>query len=536
MKGPRTPVLLRTLRATPGLWRVATTLRRHGILRALQPGRPPPSPESVRGAIEELGPVFTKLGQVLALRRDLLPPNYVQELEHLQDRTPPVAVGEIRALISAELGASPEALFQDFDPEPLAAATIAQVHRARTLSGHRVVVKVRRPGIEELAQRDLMVLHSLADLALAAAPGLKGFDPAGIVRELERSLRLELDFRAEAANMRMFREALADLGWLWIPEVVEERSTRGVLTMEESLGVRVDRFAAEHPEEKERIAREVAALLVHQVFSKGIFHADPHPGNLFVLHDGRLCLHDFGMVGRLRDSTRTALHQLLTATIQRDVRGAADAYVGMGIAEEGLSRFDLEKELGQLIDDIHGRPSEEVSVGQALESLLRIGSSHGLKNPGELLLLTRAFLITEGVLRAVDPEVDAIGLFRAEIGGVEARRMGPEELARRLWEIAVGLERFLGESPGDARRVLRRFADGTLGRLQAPDLEARTTRIARAVERLTGGVVAASFVVGGALLAGLPGWGLPLGVGLLLVGTGLGLLIGIDALGKGRED
>ncbi len=525
--------MLRALRSTPRLWRVACTLRRHGILRALRLRRLPPPPEAVRSAMEELGPVFMKFGQVLALRRDLLPDDYVVELERLQDRTAAVGVGAVRSAVIQALGAPPEEIFQEFDPEPLATATIAQVHRATTHEGDDVVVKVQRPGLAEQVRGDVEVLGAMVDLAVTVAPKLERFDPIGLVTELERSLRLELDFREEARHMRTFRDALAGDPGLWIPDVVDHLSGRTVLTMEHSPGIRVDRYAADHPADRSRISHSVTALLVRQVFGKGLFHADPHPGNLFVLPDGRVCIHDFGMVGRLRDDTRQALEHLLLATVRRDTRGAADAYLQMGISDERLSRIELEEELSTLIDEIHGRSSVDVSVGQALESLVRLGSRHGLKNPGELLLLTRAFLITEGVLQAIDPEVDRLALFREEMDDLGAGRLTPEELAHRAWKVGEGIEAFAREAPGDARRVLRRLADGTVGRLQAPDLEARTERVARAVERLTGGVVAGSFVVGGALLSGLSGWHHRAGVALLGLGVVLAILVGLRARSGG---
>lgn len=524
---------LRSLRATPDLWRIARILRRHGLLAGFRPGRSAPTPESVRTALEELGPAFVKLGQVLGLRRDLLPDAYVEELERLQDHSPPVDAVEIRGAVEQELEAPLAELFDTFDAEPLAGASIAQVHRARMASGREVVVKVQRPGIGGRVRRDVESLLALAEILTRLVPRVRPFDPVGLVRELERSLQLELDFTEEARNIRRFREVLADVHGLWIPDVVDDRSGRTVLTMEHSPGLRVDRYAAKHPERRAEIARVISALLLRQVFQEGLFHADPHPGNLFILDDGRVCLHDFGMVGRLGDRTRSALERLLRATVRRDVRGAADAYLEMGIAGEDLSRVALEEELSRLIGEIHARPSKEVSVGQALESLVRLGSRHGLRNPAELLLLTRAFLITEGVLRAVDPEVDVIELFREQVGELEARRLGPGEVSRRAGELAVGVEAFLRESPGDARRMLRRLADGTLGRVHAPQLEGLLVRGSRAVERLTGGVIAASFIVGGALLTGLDGWHHRTGVILLWVGVALALWVGLGALRRG---
>jgi len=526
--------LFQTLRATPGLWRVSGILRKHGILRVLGSGKPPP-PHAVRTAIEELGSVFMKFGQVLALRRDLLPDDYIRELESLQNETPPVAFEDIRSAFLAEFGSPPEELFAEFDSKPLATGTIAQAHLARTHAGLEVVVKVRRPMLAEEVRRDLGVLSALARLAAAAVPGVRGLNPTKLVEELGSSLRLEIDFREEAANIVTFRERLADVPNLWMPDALLDLSGETVLTQEYSCGVRVDRYAAAHPDQRQMIVQTLASLLVRQVFEKGLFHADPHPGNLFVFPDGRLCLHDFGMVGSLREDVRISFGQLLMALVGKKVRAAADAYIEMGIADETLSRFELEEELSRLIEEIHNRPPKDVSVGQALGSLVRIGSRRGLRNPSELLLLTRVFLIMEGVLRAVDPEVDILALFRAEMSELEKRFNKVEEFLLRTREWSVEMEAFVRESPGDARRVLRRLADGTVGRMQVPVLEARTARIARSVERLTSGVIAASFVLGGALLVALPGWHHALGIALLLLGGTMAIAVAFATVRRARD-
>jgi ubiquinone biosynthesis protein len=251
----------------PVSWMVATrrvvailrTLKRHDLLGALSPGASPPTPDQLRLALEELGIAFVKLGQVLALRRDLLPSAYVEALESLHDRLPPVPWEDVRAEVERELGRPIEEAFAELDPEPMAAASVAQVHAGPTRDGRHVAVKVRRPGIEEQVVEDSAALALLATLAERMSSVARRFDAAGFVLEFRRSMERELDFRHEARNIRRFRESLGDLDGLWIPDVIPELSTVAVLTMEHSPGQRIDHYVRARPEEAERLAPLVAA-------------------------------------------------------------------------------------------------------------------------------------------------------------------------------------------------------------------------------------------------------------------------------------
>ena len=510
-------------------------LGRHGFLAALQGRGHWPSPVQVREALEEGGVVFLKFGQVLALRRDLLPDEYAKELDRLYGQLPPVPLDEVLATVTDALGAAPSELFGAFTDEPLAAATIAQVHRATLADGRLVVVKVRRPGLEARVAEDTATLAYGAALAEQIAPRLRRFDLVGMVAEFRKSLEREMDFRIEAQSIRRFRAAMADVAGLWIPDVIPERSTEAVLTLEHSPGVRIDVYAVAHPEARAALTEPVAAVVLRQVFEEGLFHADPHPGNLFVLPDGRLCLHDFGMIGELDEPTREGLTALLEAVVAGDARAATDAYLDLGMVAPDVDRGALERDLGELLRKIRERPLAQVSVGDALQSLLRAGSNHRVRNPGALLLLTRAFLIAESVLRQLDPALNVVEVFRRQLGAITARRYEPGRLAARAVHAGRQMEQLLVTAPGDLRRLLRRIADGELGRVRTPGLERLGVRLSRGLERLAGAVASAGLLVAGSMVMDGIGWRRGLGQALLALGILGSMMVGLGAWRARRE-
>lgn len=506
------------IREVPHVARILRVLGRHGVLGALRGERHWPTPVQVREAIEELGVVFLKFGQVLALRRDLLPDAYVTELDRLHDRVPAVDFSIIRATTEAELGGPLETLFASFDESPMAAATIAQVHGATLADGRHVVVKVRRPGLELRIAEDTATLMYLAATAERFDSRIRALDAVGLVREFRVTLHKEMDLRLEAATIRRFTGALADVKEVWIPDVVPERSGSAVLTLEFSPGERIDRYAEKHPQSSRGLALALARLVLHQVFETGLFHADPHPGNVFVLPDGRLCLHDFGMIGELNEHMRETLTGILAAIVRGDARAAAEGYIALGFAGGHIDPAGLEADLSVLLREIRERPIAEISVGIVLQSLLRVGAEHRLRNPGELLLLVRAFLITEGLMRQLDPSLNVLEVFELEMARVTARRYTPARMLAAAAKLAGDLESVLRDAPVDVRRVLRRLADGDLGQVSAPQLEALGTRASRDIELLTGAVASAALVIGGGLLATVEGWHRTAGDVLLAIG------------------
>lgn len=507
---------------------VLGVLRRHGFLRL----RSRPAPEQVRAAFDDLGPVFQKFGQVLALRRDLLPDEYVRELEALHDGTRPLPVETVREVVERELGPLQDR-FATFVPEPLAAATIAQVHSAHLADGRHVVVKVRRPDLEATIERDTAVLQRLARGLDWVVPALRPVDLPAVVHEFRQALRREADLQREASAIRRFKESLSDIPRVWIPDVIEELSTAAVLTMEHSPGLRIDHYAAEHPDEAPELARAVGALVLRQIFENGLFHADPHPGNLFVLPDGRLCLHDFGMTGELDERLRTGLGELLAAEVRGDAEAAADAYLRVGLPGGDTDRGALVREFDRLLATMHARPLSEISLGDELQKLLRVGGRNRIRNPRELLLLARALLIAEALLRRLDPDVNVIDVFRQQLGRLQRQRLDPGNLVHGGLEFARSLEELSRDLPGNLERIVRRLAAGELGRVRDEALTRETQRLRGAIRSLVAAVAGGALTLAGALLVATSAAGLRVGVGV--AGAAVGTLMLIHALWPGKR-
>lgn len=517
-----------------GLIRIARVLARHGFLQAIRGRKNAPTPVQVREALEELGVVYLKFGQVLALRRDILPLEYIAELERLHDNLAPVPFAVVREIVERELGQPLDALFQSVDEKPMAAATIAQVHTGTLHDGRQIIVKVRRPDVEARATADLPTLQYVAAWAERLQPSLQQLDLVGMVREFRESLLREMDMRLEARTIVRFRASLADTPELWIPEPIVGLTTRGVLVEEFSAGERVDLYAEAHPEEKKRLARSVALLAMHQVFETGLFHADPHPGNMFVLGDGRLCLHDFGMIGELDEKVRNALGDMLEATVRGDATAVAEAYLEMGLAQEGVDPEALAADLTPLMRQIHEKPLEEISIGETLDALLKAGTRNKVRNPGSLLLLTRGFIITEAILERLDPSLNVMQLFSHEIPRIVAGRFSAARAGEKGLHFLRDVGRLIGAGPGDVRKSLARIARGDLGRVHMPDLEAAAARASRDIQRLTGGVTSAALLISGSLLGTTSGWHRWIGDLLLGVGIVSTLAVAIGAWRRNR--
>ena len=519
-----------TYRGVVRLAQVLRVARRFGLLRAMRGRRAWPEPERLRSALEELGVVYIKFGQVLALRRDVLPEAHVRELERLHDRLPAEEWPRIRATIEADLGRPVDAAFATIDETPLASASVAQVHTATLADGRRVVVKVRRTGLAGRIAEDLAVLAYVATMAEQAAPQLRVLDLTSMVRELRDSLGRELDLSLEARTIGRFRASLANEPTVWIPDVIAECSGEAVLTLEHSSGERIDSYAERHPEQRRHLAGAMAAVLLRQVFDTGLFHADPHPGNLFVLPHGRLCLHDFGMVGELDARLREGLGDLLDAVVRGDERAAAGAYLELGLLGRDVDRVALESDLALLLRNVRERPLAEVSVADTLQSLLRLGGQHRVSNPGPLLLLARALLIAEALIRQLDPEVNVIELFAGAVRRSTLRRLTPATLVADGERLLRDAARLLRDAPVEVRRALTRLGDGELGRVSMPAMEATARRASRGVERLTGAVVSGALLVAGGLLVLAGGWHLIVGDVLLASGVSGSLATAIGAL------
>ncbi|MHB1687383.1 MAG: ABC1 kinase family protein [Ignavibacteriaceae bacterium] len=531
-KDPEKTSLLRT---APRLMQILRVLARHKFLIALIGKRHWPPPKEVRETLEELGLTFLKFGQVLAMRRDPLPDAYIDELELLHDHLPAMDIDTVRATVEVELGAPLTELFSSFIETPLAAATIAQVHKATMHNGRHVAMKVQRPGLEAIISTDIAALTYMVALGEKLFPNLRALDLPVVVKEFADTLNREIDFSHEARSIVLFRTALADVPDLWIPDVVAEYSRKTVLTMEYSAGERVDLYAKLHPEAMLRLIDTLVKLMLQSIFEEGLFHADPHPGNVFVLPDGRLSLLDFGMTGNLDEPMRESLILLLEAVVKGDARAATEAYLEMAPASDEVNHAALLVDIKTTLYEIHKSGEADVSIGDAFESLLHAGSRNGVHNPGEFFLLTRAFVILESLMSELAPEHNCMESFRQEISRLTAQHFSLGRIKEKTTKLAREMERLINDAPSDTRRILRRITEGNLGRL--PSLEVLGGRLSRNLGRLTGAIAFAALVIGGSMLLMTPmsNWHDTLGETMVICGIIGMLIIGIGSLRRGHS-
>jgi ubiquinone biosynthesis protein len=455
----------------------------------------------------------------------------------LHDKLPSLDFDVVRATVEIELGAPLHELFSSFSETPLAAATIAQVHDATMRDGRRVAVKVQRPDLETIISTDIAALIYLVALGEKLLPRLRALDLPVLVREFAYSLNRETDFSREADSIRLSRTALADIPDLWIPDVVAECSGKTVLTLEFCDGERVDLYARRHPEAMPRAINTLVKVMLQTIFEEGLFHADPHPGNVLVLPDGRLSLLDFGMTGELDEPMREALTHLLEAIVKGNARLATDAYLDMTMAGEKVNLAALMLDIKAVLYEIHRSNLAEVSIGDAFALLLRAGSRHRVHNPGEFFYLTRAFVIVESMIHQLDPSFDYIQAFREQISRLTAQHFSLERIKEKTGKFVFELERLISEAPGDTLRIMRRFADGNLGRLQAPALEDLGGRATRYLGRLPGAIITAALMVAGALMIDAPrdaGWHHNAGETMVFAGIFSAIIITVKALRRNR--
>jgi ubiquinone biosynthesis protein len=521
------------LRTSPRLFQIVRILVRHKFLGALRGKNHWPSPQEVRETFEELGLTFLKLGQVLAMRRDLLSDAYVNELEKLHDQLPALGFDVVRDAVELEFGVPLSELFSSFSETPLAAATIAQVHEATMLDGRHVAVKIQRPDLETIIATDIAAMTYLVSLGENLIPRLRAFELPVLIREFAKSLNQETDFSREANSIRVVRTAMANISNLIIPDFVAECSGKSVLTLEFCEGERIDVYATQHPEAIPQLINTLVKMMMQMIFEDGLFHADPHPGNLIVQSDGRLCLLDFGMMAELDESMRASLTDLLAAVVKVDTRLATDAYLEMAMGSEKVNRAALMMDIKAVLYEIHRGSLADVSIGDAFALLLRAGSRHRVRNPGEFFHLTRAFVIMESLMRLLDPNFDYIKAFHEEISRLTSNRFSLERTKDKSINFALDLERMAIEAPGNTRRILSNLAGGNLGRVHAPAIEALGGRATRYLGRLQGTILTAALLIAGALMVNSPqdgGWHHSAGEFMVYAGVFNAVLIQLKAM------
>ncbi len=464
---------------------------------------PPPPPDGRKAArfrqlLVDLGPTYVKLGQLLSSRPDILPASWIAELSLLQDACEPVPVGEIRREIERGLGRPVDQVFAWLDPEPAASASIAQVHRARTHAGETVAVKVQRPGVRARFDSDLGLLQYVARLLEALVEETGVYTPSDIVEEFDRAIHEELDFANEARNARDMAAASRDLPFVVIPRVHEALSSATVLTLDFVEGVKVTDLAGREGYDAERVARNLIEAAFRQLFGGGIFHGDPHPGNILVLPGNRIALLDFGLVGRIGRPMQEALVTLLVAVALRDPETVARVLYRIGVPEAHTPITSLRDDVAGILDRYLGLKLDQIRSSTLLTDMLDLAVRHRIRVPREYALLCKSSVTVEGVIRGLYPELDVMEVGLPYAKEMLFSRFQPGDASGALMKSMLKLQGLAEDLPGQLSQIL---ADLESGKLR---VQVRSESIERVADNVRSlgltvfmGLIASSLALGG---------------------------------------
>ncbi len=487
-------------------------------------------PVQTRLAMEELGPTFVKLGQILAGRADLFAPEWIAEFQRLHSHVPAVPLHALLPQLREDLGGEPDAIFARFDVAPLAAGSIAQVHRAQLHDGTEVIVKIRRPGIEAVIEADLRLLGTLAGIAETRLPRLKPYHLRQLTLEFARSLRRELDLAAECRSAERIAANFADVPQVVIPRVHWAHTGARVNTQDFISGIAGDQLEALTPEagfDRSLLAQRGARAVLKMIVQDGYFHADPHPGNVFYLPGNQIAFIDFGMVGRLSAHRRDELLQLLLGLVERDAQAVAEVLMDWTSDERGQNLAQLEAEIEAFVDQYHGTPLAQLSLGQMLADVTTILREHHLALPSDLALLIKAFITLEGMGRGLVPgfhmATEALPLLRE----VMQARYQPQAMATRGGKALRRALSIAEQLPHDLSRLLRNARRGHVSvAIELAHLKRVGDQIDRAANRLAMALVIAALIIGSSIVMNVQGgptlFGLPAFGFLGFCGAGAG--------------
>ncbi len=498
--------------------------------------------QRLRLAFEELGPTYIKLGQILSIRPDLIPAAFIEELAKLQDKVPPFSFSDVKQIIENELGRPAEEVYSELSNEPLASASIGQVHKAVLMDNEQVAIKIQRPGIRKTIEIDLEIMLHLATLAERHIEELAVHQPVRIVEEFARTLEKEIDYTIEAANMQRFAHNFLNDATIYVPKVFQELSTSRILTMEFVDGIKVSKTEQLDQEglDRELITARGTDIILKQVFYHGFFHADPHPGNIYVLPHNVICLFDFGMVGSTERHTRERFVDLIDAVVRRDAAMATQVLLRLTLWEERPEMRLLEGEMADFMGKHLYKPLKDIEVGKLLQQLIELASRHKLRIPADLFLMMKALATVEGVGRLLYPEFDMIAQAAPFIEKVKMNRFSPKRIADDIAVLASDSIAFVQQFPKDLLEITRLIRQKKLSvkfeHQGLYDLLATHDQISN---RLSFAIIIAALIIGSAIiiLSKIP----PYIFGISLIGIigflaaaimGIWLLIAI--LKKGR--
>ncbi|MCG6909581.1 MAG: AarF/ABC1/UbiB kinase family protein [Deltaproteobacteria bacterium] len=475
--------------------------------------------ERLRMAFEELGPTYIKLGQILSTRPDLVPPDFISELAKLQDEVPSFPFNAAKRIVESELGSPLEKIFASFDEKPLASASIGQVHKAALLDGDVVAVKVQRPGIKKTIEVDLEIMLHLATLAEKHIEGLSFHRPVKVVEEFAKTLERELDYGIEIASMERVARQFLDKPYVYIPKVYGEISTERVLTAEFVNGIKVSHLERLEAGgyDKKLITRRGADICLSQIFNHGFFHADPHPGNIFVLPGNVICLLDFGMVGSIDRNTRESFVELVDSIVRRDETRAAHQVLKLTSWEEEPDVRAFERDVAEFMGRHLYKPLKEINLGRLLQNLLELAAVHRLRIYPDIFLMLKALATVESVAEKLDPDFDMVAQATPFIARVKLERLSPKRIESDLVKLFSLSYKFVQEFPRDLLEVTRLIRQQKLSfKHELEGLDRMLSTHDQISNRISFSIVIAALIIGSALIviSNIP----PLFYGISMIG------------------
>ena len=512
--------------------------------RVLRRFTEPPESRAVRlrKVLEELGPTFIKLGQILSVRPDLVPLDLCYELSKLQDRVPPFDYEDVRKQIKESFGSYPDELFSSFDSTPFAAASLGQAHRAQLKTGENAVVKVQRPDLRKIIETDIDILYSLAYLSNRYMQDVKIFDPISIVDEFSKVIIKEIDFTYEAHNIDKFRKNFKDSTTVRIPKVYWDYTKTKVITTEEIIGIRLNDYLNQphSVEEKKAVAANGANAILQQIFVDGFFHADPHPGNIFILPNNAAAFVDFGIVGRLDEDTRDAVVSLMIAVSMRNTNGILKALEMLGVTFDENSVRDFKRSISDFVERFYDIPLKQVEISTILPQAVELMSKYKLKIPPQFHIMIKAIATMDGVARQLDPEFNTIAHTKPFVEKLVHERHDPKRIIKNAVLYSSELLDILKIIPKDAYEIIKKIKTGTLKiEFEHQGLSKFIAEMDKSSNRISFSLVISALIIGssliimankGPLIYGFPVIGI---LGFVFAGIlGLGLAVGILRSGR----
>ncbi len=459
--------------------------------------------QRIRFALEELGPTFVKLGQVLSMRPLLIPLELVMELTKLQDQVAPFLFAQVKQIVESELKAPLEEHFSSFETVPIAAASLSQVHKAVTKDGKTVVVKVQRPGIKEIIKADMEILKDLTNLLEKYVPESKQYDPVGMREELDKSIRREINFNNEARNIQVFGENFKEEKSIFVPKVFWDLTTSKVLTMDFIDGVKISNLSELEKRgiDKKKLALIGGKMVFKQIFEDGFFHADPHPGNLFALEGNIIAPVDYGMMGKLSETTMNELADLLISVVTWHPGGIVKVYQDMEVVGEEVNLRALEADIADFLYKYHKIPLSRLDINTLMNEAFEIIHQYDIQVRSELMLFSKALMTYEEVGKMLDPDYDLVTQMIPYVKKLAYRKFKPKALLRDLFTTSVDLRDFLVTFPFELKRILKKLGKGRLSfTFQHKGLDKLILELDRSSNRISFSLVIAAIIVGSSLI------------------------------------